>query len=266
MLITTIVSGAGTTSLTLANNAVNSVSSSTILFDDGATLSAAATVAGSLNANSGTLYLPWNRLAYVINSPVTLPNGLSMLQGADVVLNETMITSGVTWAGTYRPQGSQASFGFARTQNIYVNKAYPGIYSTTDMYFSYTTLSGGNSNALMLQDGGNIPTSTFDEVQFTIGGTDHMSMGLVLRNGHIESSSQMFFRYVLFTGPQNTPYTSDCTPAFYADNFGGVTFDHIMFSGKGILNRPAVSGNSIIADSFRLHPRRIHAPVCLFQS
>ncbi len=57
-LVTTIVSGAGTTTLTLAANATNGVSGATVLFDDAPTILAAITAARSFVTGGGKVILP----------------------------------------------------------------------------------------------------------------------------------------------------------------------------------------------------------------
>ena len=78
-LVTTIVSGAGTTTLTLAGTASTSVSGATILFDNAPNI---ATAAATIGAN-GLLYFPAGG-TYVVNSYLTLPSFLSISQAGNL--------------------------------------------------------------------------------------------------------------------------------------------------------------------------------------
>jgi hypothetical protein len=74
-LATTIVSGGGTTSLTLANSAGSTVSSATVLHDNSVNLKAA--IQAAFNAGGGSVYLS-NGMGYVpFNATMDLTNGLT---------------------------------------------------------------------------------------------------------------------------------------------------------------------------------------------
>ena len=84
MLVTTIASGAGTTTLTLTGTATNTVAGSTILFDDAINFLAAAITARA----SGTSVLIPAGGYFVFNSPITLPPQVAVVQKGAVVITK----------------------------------------------------------------------------------------------------------------------------------------------------------------------------------
>jgi hypothetical protein len=92
MFTSTVVSGGGSTSIVLAHPAPSSVIS-TILFDDGPNLVAAAAAAMSGVAGSVLISpagVPLNSAGYLFNSPITLPEGINFIFACHCIINETM--------------------------------------------------------------------------------------------------------------------------------------------------------------------------------
>jgi hypothetical protein len=82
-LATTIVSGGGTTTLTLATSASSTVSGKTVLHDNSANLKAA--VQAAYNANGGTVLIPSAGFNYwLFNSTLDFTNGLSNTYSSSV--------------------------------------------------------------------------------------------------------------------------------------------------------------------------------------
>src|SRR5208337_4905449 len=102
-----IVSGAGTTTLTLSTPASNTVTSNTILFDDGPAIVATA---NAVSSTGGFVYIPGNlsiSSAYVINSFTHLPNYVKVAQSGQVYLYETLAFGNATeWYGKLYPSPS----------------------------------------------------------------------------------------------------------------------------------------------------------------
>ena len=106
-LVTTIVSGAGTTSVTLANAATNSVSGAGFKFDNVPNIIAAQNaVSTSTASSSGTaIYFPVtaNLLTkYTVNSVLQLPVGTRIVQSGPIALNDAVYITGSNgaWHGS----------------------------------------------------------------------------------------------------------------------------------------------------------------------
>lgn len=134
-LVTTIVSGAGTTSLVLANAAVNTVSGATALFDNSVNFLAAKASSGSI-----PLYFPSAAAGtYVFNAYTNANSGgeVAIWQAGGITLNETLeLPDGTVWRGDMGGGGSlQTGFQWSTTRLVAIN-AFPGIW--------FSGPSGGN--------------------------------------------------------------------------------------------------------------------------
>ncbi len=148
-LVTTIVSGAGTTTLTLAASAGTSVAGATIRFDNAPNLLAAATA-----SSQQTTYLPISSGSYVVNSVLDLSglNFLNLLGGAGLVLNDTLILGGANWRGDTLPRSSSATqFQFESLPVVSCN-ATPCIHVTNGRQGHYEgfQLSGSGNNNITI--------------------------------------------------------------------------------------------------------------------
>ena len=130
-LSTTISSGAGTTSLTLAASAGTSVSGATILFDNTPNLTTAVTA----NAGGALVYFPAGG-TYVFNS--FFSGSASFSLGGQLYLNDTMQISGKFTGGLTPAVFAGPSFSFEGENVITVGRAFPGLYSAA---FNSSTLS-----------------------------------------------------------------------------------------------------------------------------
>lgn len=238
-LSTTIVSGAGTTSVVLANNASNTVAGATFLFDNAPGIKAAAAASNSL------LYFPAGG-NYVINSTLTFPGQVAISQAGIITLNETlsMGVSGGAWYGDLTPQAwAQPSFGGWPAALVTVGTANPGVYATNSGAINFKGLHF-NSNAtnaarLMILDpyalSTPIPGFSINDCQFTTGGGagDYISQLLITRSGAGIGESDDFIRRTLFlTGPSGTPNLPTASALFR--NIGLAKFEDIFFSGRGM--------------------------------
>jgi hypothetical protein len=237
-LSTTIVSGAGTTSVTLANPAVNTVGGATFLFDDGPGILAAANAARS---GLSLLHFPNNPttfFGYQVNSVVNLGGSLSVLQSQAITLNETMeIGASVTWMGDTTGGGQAPQFGYSKGSPIFAN-AYPAMYLSSanganrfsDVYFNVPNQGLGilNPNAgfnFVMERGG-----------FVVGSSnnDYTGMGIALYG-----AANVVFNYSLFSGSSPGTAGAVTTPiALLRDSVGNPTsnifFDHCYESTRGI--------------------------------
>jgi hypothetical protein len=168
-LTTTIVSGAGTTTLTLANSATNTVSGATILFDDGPAIVAAQAAAASV-----PIYFPSSFSgSYVINSYTTLPGNTSIWQAGAIVLNETLqIASNTTWLGDIGGSSTTASqFQWSQARQVAASSANPGVYINANGGAVYVrgisfSSSAANGGMALLDDGGAGFNFSFDYCTF----------------------------------------------------------------------------------------------------
>jgi hypothetical protein len=239
-LVTTIVSGAGTTSLVLATNAGNTVSGATILFDNVPNIRTAATAAYS--GAGAVLRFPATTTGafYTTASPLTLvgfPNKLSVEQAGQISLGDTMILNNVTWNGTPKiPQATTAG-GFESLVQIASVNANPMIYSTLPTTMSNVSLVDQSANSAVIWSDdkiGSIPGNQWSHVQFiTGGGSDYMSRHLVIRN-NISGGGGVFLDYVAFLSGQATGNSN--TPLFIHTQNGGSPFSlkHIFLYYRGM--------------------------------
>jgi hypothetical protein len=247
-LVTTIASGAGTTTLTLANSAGTTVSGATIRFDNAPNLLAAAQASTAIY-----IPVPTNGGSYVVNSflDLTSVNPTILLPGG-LYLNETIqYGSGSKWYGDLMPQkGSSTQFDFKSKPAIAVNTANPGLYGRNSggNYFDGILFSGGgNGQLLVLSDGSY--NHSFDNVTFSTGTTtaDYMGVGLLLRGGTGNAPYSNHFTKLSFSGAfQSSGATA--TPLFFCNQCGVTDIKSIFLFHRGILYRPDTSGGFLTID------------------
>jgi len=253
-LATTIVSGAGTTTLTLANSAGTTVSGATIRFDNGPTLLVAAQAAGFGGSNQGTMYIPvpTNGGSYVVNSftDLTAYNPTVVAPGG-LYLNETVrIGSGSKWHGEpFQQRGSGPQFTFKGEPVITVGTANPGMYLTngnttaiSDFFFSSAVSNGA---LLLVVDGGF--NHNFDSLAFQTGVTsaDYMGVGLLMRGTSGNAPYSNHFKRVTFSGASQ-PSGVTATPLFFCNQCNSTEIEEIFLFHRGILFRPDTSGGAIV--------------------
>ncbi len=245
-LVTTIVSGAGTTSLTLAVSASSTVSGATFKFDNAPTIRTAAAASVQSGAGGSVLYFPFasNQL-YVTNSVLNLcgfNNGLSVLQAGLFGPGETVEFCSGTWAGEANP-AEIPQFAFMSLPYFSTSTAIPMLYTVNGMgSFSYLNMRSSQSNSALLveeDDGGQIPATTWDHVQFTSSGSnDYMGMDFLARGS--TGTAGFFFRFCMFSS--NLGVTAiDATPLVYFDGVpnggegGTIKFENTFMNRRGML-------------------------------
>lgn len=246
-LVTTILSGAGTTSLTLATSASTAVSGATIVFDNAPNIASAAAAIGA----SGLVYFPSG--TYVVNSYLAYPSSAPMLlAGATLFLNDVMEIHGGGGKifGMLAAQGSNSlSFGWPVGGFISAPRANPGIWVTsgTGFYMNGIQISGAaNGQLLMCLDGG--PGGAQCQIwnsNFSNGGSgDYMGMNLLARGGFWNRFDTVTFE----TGPGQSGggfIGSTATPAAFFNSSGSATFRYMSIQDRGILFVPATAGTNV---------------------
>jgi hypothetical protein len=245
MLLTKIVSGAGTTNIVVANNASASTTG-TILFDAAQAFLATWTYAAT-TGTQGTIIIPSTGdalLVYPFNAPIQIGNigtgRPNIQQSSDIFLNEPIVFSTFTkWSGV--PGGTQQAGGFTQTivPTIFFKNASPGMYivNANSMYLSGVAMieNGPSSAVMLMQDLGGIPTSTFKEVSWgpRLGAAlNHSDISAVFRNSGADF--QFINNTMGTTQNGNTTGYADTTPVMFFDGTGNVKFDWLYLSGGGI--------------------------------
>ena len=232
-LVTTILSGAGTTSLTLANSASNSVVSSTILFDNAPTIAMAA-------ASGGLLYFPVGGGSYVVNSYLTLPGQTSISQAGVLVLNDTVeVPSDVLWIGTLGTQHRSAmQFGWEAGNYIFVSRANPGMYSQGGGIFKGVQFNVSTNGTAQIIDNAN--QSKWSNVNYQNSG--YVGISLILRDSGGGVFFNQFDNLAFLQGPGQI--NGACyTPALYIDGDG--TFHNFSLSNCGIFMKSTSTGTAV---------------------
>ena len=260
-LITTISSGAGTTTLTLAASAGTSVSGATILFDNAPNILTAANTANSAGSAVYFSFPSTGTNTYVVNSYLTLPVATSIVQAGSLTLNDTVeIGNSTKWQGTPFPKnGGAVSFGNRANPAVFIARAQPGVWGNTfgggSIYFRNLDFSGTASNnaALVVIDGPGSSPLKFEGVNFyTNGGaTDYMSVLLLVRGLQNNPLFNLFFDDITFlSGPSQTNGAS-ATPAFYCSACGQTGINQIHLNRRGIVFRLADSGMRVRTTALR---------------
>lgn len=233
-----ILSGGGTTSLTLASNAGASVSAVT-QSDDGPALIAAAT-------SAAVVYIPTQGV--VINSYTILPGARWFKLGGDISGNDTIENGTATNWESISASPQVASFSWSTTRQI-IGSAYPQMViknlNTFNRFFFACTASNGCLNTVDSQDTVNV---SFDFTQFSTGNgaiTDYLGMNQIFKGGGFT------YRYhkCLFT--TGTPGPNDNA------NIGNSPIPSIVFiprssDNQGTGNFEVTSSWSVNRGSFNL--------------
>jgi hypothetical protein len=226
-LVTTISSGAGTTSLTLALAAGTSVAGATILFDNAPTIKAAITSSGM------PTFIPSG--SFVTNSYLAVPGAVSMMMSGSLVLNDTIeVAGGVKWYGERVPIGaSPGSFAWAAYPTIFTNRSVLGVYLPNPNGNTFTGLTfqaDFNNDLLLLLDAGT--QFTMDKVNFLSNGSaDYMTTGFRGRTDN--NNNSLFFniiRDITMSAGQNG--TASATPMFSATYLASTEISNISASGR----------------------------------
>lgn len=223
-LTTTIVSGAGTTNLTLSNNASQTISAQTALFDDEPAFLASANLAHGVPG--GVVFIPpgIGGTSYVLNSrfdTASLSITLSIDVEASIIVNET-ISSRAHWYGT-QSAGSVTQFQAASTPGFVCITAWPCFYEPDEVPFIDSLAFGennGNQSLVLFFDGqaGPIQGGRLSRINCTSGGTaDFSGICIVARPASYNFTME---HISVGTGPNNLTTSIDTvwTPGIYFDS------------------------------------------------
>ncbi len=247
-LATTIKSGGGSRTLTLATAARSTSSGRPVKFDDGPAIAAA--YAAMLRASGGSLYFPTPRSgSYVINSHTIFAGApATVLQSGPITLNETLETGLVMWTGLHGGVGSNPQFSFNPGEQIRVGTAYPGVALINGSSMQHVALSGAAQGLISTVSGGYLNNSTLEYDSFVLPSTDFMGQAVV---GY--GMSNAVFRYVLFSANNSSTYGYSLTPLALVrndvsgeNNSGEITCEHCFFVGRafGFDSTPVVGGGT----------------------
>ena len=228
-LVTTIASGAGTTTLKLAASARTTVRGATILFDNTPNIQTAANAVHF----GGLLYFPLVKDggSYVVNSYLTMPTATVMSGG--LYLNDSMeIQSGTKIFGMLGEQGTSfLSFGWPVGGFFTVNRANPGIFAERAGMSRFDGIQiSTTANGIGMHLDGTAFTE-FKNVNFSQSGTnDYMGMGLVVRGTDFFQS----FDHVSFIGGPAQTNGISATPLFLCRDCGTTELKGMSLSRRGI--------------------------------
>jgi hypothetical protein len=234
-LVTTIVSGAGTTSIVVANAPSTSVTAS-MVFDDGTAILAAAAAAAS---NGGSLLLPDTPGVFdewLVNSVVTLPfnTPVNITQAGTLALNETLILPRfVTW----RSYPNKKSFGpgaFQPVMTVPINigNNTPGLYSNNSLLLDFRGIginAPDNGKIGLLADQGQFLTIEDGAFYSGNGGNfDYTGVGL-----YAVGISPVWVRNTVFLGSTNANFGLTTAPVFACTGCGISRSERIMLGVRG---------------------------------
>lgn len=235
-LSTTVSSGGGTTTLTLANAAGTTVVNATIRLDAVPGIQAAVTQA---RATGGTVVFPVDSSnnPFVVNSWLNVGSSsvVPFAQMGSLYLNDTFEIpapggGGIKYFGDVMPQAPvSANAGvWGVYSHITVNTAHPGFFFSNPSQFGlqvgkldFSTVPN-NGSVLMVAEGGF--NQTFDHLNLTSGsGTqDFMSMGIMLKNGPSQANSNVVLDFMTLV-PGGGGDGVSATPTFWCRACGTVS-------------------------------------------
>ena len=246
-LVTTISSGAGTTTLTVANAPSNSQTGAAALFDNAPNFAAAYAAA---NSAKGMVYIPASSdfgAYYVTNSYLNLSSygGIGTSVVGQMYLNDTMNVHSLH--GDLTPAYlTTPSFSISSLTQFFVGHANPGILTNTGNFSGLAITVGGNCyNGMYVETGGFIPILTLENMAF-IGGSssDYCGVDYTQFTSYSASSAGVYMHGVLFSAQEQGQ-----TPLFISKGVGEVNLiGPIMTSGRGFFFSPANAGQNILID------------------
>lgn len=237
-LVTTIASGAGTTTLKLATAPSQNLSGTTILFDNVPNIQAAATKAYN---DGSTAYFPaaGSGMSFITNSYMTTAN-VNFAFAGPLSLGDTWKYQGSGIWGM-RNLGDCPQFCLEQHVPFYTNRGNPGLFADTagtigsirDLSINTT----GNRYNGMLVVGG-IPSLVMENVSFSGSGGAHDYLGtffVAWAQFAAGGSAGINLRNVLFSaGPKQTTGLP-AGPMAVFKNYGEITLDGLMMNRRGLL-------------------------------
>lgn len=250
--VTTISSGAGTTTLTMSGNAPSSNGGPlTIRFDNTPNMLAAIAAANAANA---PVVLPLDQAgnAYVFNSVNDWTTNPTLYTPQGLLTFDSILygENAGKWYGD-RGFSSKGVIGqFASQSNpVITTKATPGVLITDGFSTTITGLSiaGPNNTIPFIQDGGGGALgSTYIDDNFQTGAqsTDYMGMAFVCRGvSGADCRASFKGKNLLISGTQSMANSSS-TPSLYCDGCATFQADEIMGSSRAMLFYGATNGGA----------------------
>lgn len=235
-LVTTITAGGGTSSITVANAASNSVAGATALIDTTPGFLAAVVAASSIG---GMVYLPVSTpgTSYIINSYANVGAAAAntvVSQAGLLFLNDTISWASGQWHGDIQLSGTgqiYTQFALEKHVGITVNAAYPGFFIQG---------SGGTFRGISFNTTQNLYLEVFsisaaplifEDVGF-FGGSTNDLMGIEFYNFTPPSTGfgGVFRNFTFTTG---TPGSFTATPLFLEKNSGEWNFHYGSLGNRG---------------------------------
>ncbi len=259
-LTTTITSGAGTTTIGIANSAGATVVNAELLFDDAPGIKAAFSQATANNNGGGMVHFssPLTVAAsgpkyYYINSYLDLSSySVGVSQSAAIHLGDTMrLGNGIQWHGDLSPANALTSpqFYVGSFTTIYTGSANPGILTAYPQLYGLTLSSTGNSsNALFIDgSGGAIPSGTLTNMNFASSGTagDYMGIPVIFMSAPTVAAAGLHLSNINMSGGPTQRPGSTATPLLVAKAVGELTFDCLMTNRRGLFFRAGDAGVQI---------------------
>jgi hypothetical protein len=252
-LSTTIASGGGATTLTLANAATNTVSGTFVVHDDVPAFNAAL-------AAFGTVKIPASANNFIINSFLAMPNvanGKIIQQAGAVTVNATIRLNG-TWVGDAGPSNALGQFMYESLPVITVNSGFPAFYcggaGATNCSMRGLTIAATTPNALLyMADAGavGIPAGVLDRVQFSLAAiNDYVGCAILLRDVNTSGGGQNIWTDVVATGGPFPSTLKSTAPLIQTSGGTGIQSKGQLFlSQRGIWFRPPTPGDVSSFDS-----------------
>lgn len=215
-LTSTVSSGGGTTTITLADNASNNSSGLSAVYDIGPALIAAANAVNAFSGQPiGTILIPYPDGAtgpnptFLINSYTVIPGHPVIKEEGPLTLNETVqFGPGVVWDGELASSGV-AQFAQSSQATVSVNTANPGLYAIGSNRLVNLSLSMSNTNGGIIEVVDNPGVGDiWDNVNFLVDGSNnnYLGMGLMPRLVDPAADTKFVFTNDLFyaTAPAST--------------------------------------------------------------
>lgn len=248
-LVTTIINGAGSTNLTLANAVGTTVSGATIEFTDGPAIIAAANTI--VTSGYGSLTIPADNTGnqFVVNNWTTLPAGVAISQIGPLFLNDTLeVPPGGNGGAKYRGDAFP-QFGrnlpvacWSSNPGISVNKAHPGLLfsgAQFAMALSNIQVTGVPVNGTLgvLVEGGFNQRVTDACFGTGTGSNDLLSQAIQFRGNVSQGNTNVAMNFVGFSPGGGADGASHAPTSFFRPvaSEGNVDMQHIYSVHRGVI-------------------------------
>jgi hypothetical protein len=249
-LVTTIVSGAGTSRVTLANTASHNANATNLLFDNTVALvkTKQAAIGVAQTGQNGIMYIPVTPSGqhYITNAVLNLspfPSKLTVIQGGSLALGDTMQIGLTDWIGVRNPQFS-TSFSFDKYVQITSGTAYPMISAFNQWNMQYVSIVNQMPGGVGFVDdgaGNAIPGWQLRDATFAgTGSNDYLGRYFICRN-NINGGANVYMDHVTFSTPTLT--TSVPTPVLInTQGWGPFTLANLSLGKRGIYLGASTNG------------------------